>query len=327
MSEKMDLCRSNRPRVTYRYVSQLRGGWVGRGAGGAVRGGDARAPSGPAPLPLLLPSPSPHVRCSMMLAMRLAGSTARSLLSMDCSYSSTNWASEVWGAGEGRGQGEGGAALCAGGIACGPSQAWPPLVCSAHPLPSQALPGQALPHAHLVHAVDARKLGDEEVEQRGAARHGPVLLARVVDLAPRLAGRLQPLVHLLRAGRSRGGRQARVGQRRWCERPVHSSQPCPPCAPPRPPARLRGLLGGGQDVDQLRVVQQVALGVGQPEQQVVLQLLDLALVALDLRAGRGWVVGRRVEEGERSVGRHRHGGDCSSSSVRAPVRVPQLLAC
>ena len=65
---------------------------------------------GPAGLPLpkpaalsVLPCPPPppthslpHVKCSTMLAMRLAGSTARSLWSMDSSYSSTNWASEVY---------------------------------------------------------------------------------------------------------------------------------------------------------------------------------------------------------------------------------------
>ncbi len=42
------------------------------------------------------------------------------------------------------------------------------------------------------------------------------------------------------------------------------------------------LLGDSQHIDELCVIQQVALAVGQPEEQVVLQLLDLLLVALHL---------------------------------------------
>lgn len=56
------------------------------------------------------------------------------------------------------------------------------------------------PRARLVHAVHARELGDEEVEERGAAGHGAVLLTGVGDLAARLAGGQQPLVHLLLGG-------------------------------------------------------------------------------------------------------------------------------
>ena len=41
---------------------------------------------------------------------------------------------------------------------------------------------------------------------------------------------------------------------------------------------LRGDLGVVEHFDELHVVQQVTLRVGQPEQQVVLQLLDLLLV-------------------------------------------------
>ena len=93
----------------------------------------------------------------------------------------------------------------------------------------------------LVHHVDAGKLGDEEIDERGPVRDGSVLLARFRDLRVRLARVGQLLVHL-----------------------------------------LRGDLGVVQHLDQLHVVQQVTLRVGQPEQQVVLELLDLLLVARHL---------------------------------------------
>ena len=93
----------------------------------------------------------------------------------------------------------------------------------------------------LVHHVDAGKLGDEEIDERGPVRDGSVLLARFRDLRVRLARVGQLLVHL-----------------------------------------LRRLLRHVQHLDQLNVVQQVTLRVGQPEQQVVLELLDLLLVARHL---------------------------------------------
>jgi len=45
--------------------------------------------------------------------------------------------------------------------------------------------------ADLVHAVDCRHVGDQEVEQRAARRHRPVLLARGVDARVGLLGVLE----------------------------------------------------------------------------------------------------------------------------------------
>ena len=98
-----------------------------------------------------------------------------------------------------------------------------------------------LAQRRLVHAVDRRELGDEEVDERGAVRHGAELLAGLRDLLVRLTRDLQLRVDL-----------------------------------------LRRLLGVGKHVDELRVVQQVALGVGQPVQQRLLQLLNVLLVVVHL---------------------------------------------
>ena len=48
----------------------------------------------------------------------------------------------------------------------------------------------------LVHAVDGGHVGDEEVEQRAARRHRPVLLARGVDARVGLLGVLELGLHL-----------------------------------------------------------------------------------------------------------------------------------
>lgn len=100
------------------------------------------------------------------------------------------------------------------------------------------------------------------------------------------------------------------------------SSPWQPAQPPaaRPPSgtHLRRLLGGCQDVHQRRVVQQVAAGVGEAEQQVVLQLADALLVRGDLRC-RGEVGGRAAARPERWEGAEGQAAD-SGRRQRSPLR-------
>ena len=140
----------------------------------------------------------------------------------------------------------------------------------------------------LVHAVDGGKLGDEKVEQRGAARDGAVLLARLGDASPRLGGHTQPLPHLCRgllAATTTACQGGKSTDHNTCSgagplTTMHNTQLQP---------HTTRLLGDGEDLHQTLILQQIARGGRQAEEKVVLQLADAAAVTLDLRARVGCV--------------------------------------